>query len=166
MAWSAPSAADVLSEFTADEQEILDAVQGVETSSVAAILGRVVAEVRDSIRSGGYALADGVTTLPLGLHGAAIDLTRWRWLISVPALKALQTDARKKAAEDSLKKLEKIAAQEWAVEPPTEGATARSGCWNSENKLVMRTHPVPPPGLQRTPADGQYANDDAPEDRT
>ena len=39
--------------------------------------------------------------------------------------------------------------------------TFQAGMWNSENKLIMRTHPVIKPGPQRA---DDYANPDAPQD--
>ena len=139
--WTQPAADDVLSEFTPGEVATLQKIQG-KTTNLAAILARVVAEVRDSIRSGGYALdTESSATLPLGLHNDAIVITRWRWLISIPAAKAYQTEVREKAAEKALEKLGKIASQKFAVESPTAAPTATSaGGWNSENKILMRTH--------------------------
>jgi hypothetical protein len=52
--------------------------------------------------------------------------------------------------------------QQFNVEPPIPPASnLQAGCWNSENKLIMRTHPVVKPGPQGTNA---YANPDAPDD--
>ena len=163
--WTAPSADDVLNEFTPVESAALQKMQG-KTTNLAAILARVVAEVRDSIRSGGYALdTESADTLPLGLHNDAILIARWRWLISIPSAKAFQTEARETAANKALEKLGKIASQKFAVESPTAAATATSaGRWNSENKVLMRTHPVPRPGRQFPPRDDGYASDGPPED--
>ena len=162
MSWSAPSPADVLSEFTPTEKGTIAQATGADNG--AAILGRVVAEIRDSIRSGGYDLDPDDATIPLGLHGAAIDLTRWRLLISVPAVKQLQTDARKEAAERAEKKLAAIAAATFAPEPPTAGTTSRGGNWGSENKLVPRLHPLPRPGQQSSVDSTGYANPAEPAD--
>jgi len=159
--WTAPSANDVLNEFTPVETAALQKMQG-GTSNLAAIFARVVAEVRDSIRSGGYLLdAESASTLPLGLHNDAILIARWRWLISIPTAKALQTKEREDAANKALEKLGKIANQKFAVESPTAPAGASSaGRWNSENKLVMRTHPVPRPASQFPAKDDAYASPD------
>ncbi len=164
MSWAtAPTAADVRSEFTTAEAGALTRLQG-GTDSLPVILDRAIAEVRDAIRAGGYDLdTDG--SLPLGLHSDCIAIARWRWLITLPdAAKALQTDGRKSAFEAAQKKLEKISNQEWAVEPPDLDNQRRFGNWNSENKIVPRTHPVPRPARQYSPQDGRYANPDAPLD--
>jgi hypothetical protein len=164
MAWSAPLLADVLSEFNPTEQAAFQSLQG-GVNNITAILARVVAEIRDYIRSGGYDLDEDTTTIPLGLYNDAIDLTRWRLLTSAPKLKALQTEERQQACEQAEKKLALIAQQKYAPEPPTAGVEDRGGAWNSENKLIMRTHPVPPPSRQFGPPwPGQYANPDAPAD--
>jgi hypothetical protein len=163
--WTAPSADDVLKQFTPGEVATLQKLQG-NTTSLAAIFALVVAEVRDSIRSGGYAVdAESELTLPLGLHNDAILIARWRWLTSIPSAKAFQTKERADAADDALEKLGKIANQKFAVQSPTAATGATSaGRWNSENKLIMRTHPAPRPGRQFPPAAGAYAADGPPED--
>ena len=165
--WTIPSADDVLNEFTPAEVAALQRAQG-KTTNLASILSRVVAEIRDSIRSGGYALdLESAATLPAGLHNDAILITRWRWLLSIPAVKSLQTEGREKAADRALEKLGKIANQKFAVESPiaTQQPTS-AGNWNSENKVIMRTHPVPRPGKQFQATEGIYADENAPGDAT
>lgn len=168
MPWSTPIPDDVLSEFTPDEALSLRTIQqGPETRPVdnlPAILGRTIAEFRDCIRSGGYEADVVEDTLPLGLHSDCIAVARWRWLISMPQLKQLETDVRERAFKRALEKLDRIADAKFAVEPPTSGTANRAGNWNSENKLVMRTHPVPKPASQFPPNPDDYANPDAPED--
>lgn len=163
MSWSSITADDVLSEFTPDEAESLRTIQGAEADPVdnlPLILARTVAEVRDYIRSGGYALDTTGTTLPLGLHSDAIAIARWRWLISMPQLKSLETDVREKAFKRALAKLDKIAGSNFAVEPPASENTTgrRGGNWSSENPLIMRTHPVPPASTQYPAQSTDYAN--------
>ena len=166
MSWpSAPTSSDLASEFTPDEIALVTELQG-GTSNLAVVVSRAIAEVRDAIRAGGYDL-DAEGTLPLGLHSDCIAIARWRYLISLPnAAKELQTDARKSAYEEAQKKLGKISNQEWAVEPPSLNDQRRFGNWNSENKVLPRTTPVPRPGTQFAPHDGQYANPDAPADNS
>ncbi len=165
MSWAAPTADDVMSEFTTQEADTIKKIQGA--SNLPGILTRVVAEIRDYIRSGGYALdLTDETTLPLGLHNDAITLARWRLLISLPQLKTLQSDGRKEATERAEKKLLLIADQKFSVEPPDATAgSAKIGSWNSENKIIMRTHPVPRPAAQFSPQTGKYSNPDATEDK-
>lgn len=164
MAWSAPSAGDVLTEFNSGEDAAIRAAQAVDESNLATVLERVVAEVRDAIRSGGYPLDDDETKIPLGLHNDAIAIARWRYMLSVPKLLSLQTKERKESFDRAISKLDRIAKQEWAVEPPADALVAKSGTWNSENKIVMRGHPIPRPAQQSQALPGRYANDDAVED--
>ena len=42
-------------------------------------------------------------------------------------------------------------------------APQNRGAWNSESKILMRSHPVPRPA-QQLPPDGDYANPDGPTD--
>jgi hypothetical protein len=166
MSWAtALSESDVLAEFTAQEAALITKLQG-GTDNLAILVSRAIAEVRDAIRAGGYDLdADG--TLPLGLHSDCIAIARWRFLLSLPdAAKPFQTEGRKAAFEEAQKKLGKISNQEWAVEPPSPSTLGRFGNWNSDNKLLMRTDPVPRPGTQFSPASGQYANPNAPADNS
>lgn len=166
MSWSSITTDDVLSEFTPDEAASLRTIQGAQADPVdnlPLILARTVAEVRDYIRSGGYALDTTSTTLPLGLHSDAIAIARWRWLISMPQLKSLETDVREKAFKRALAKLDKIAGSNFAVEPPASENTSgrRGGNWSSENPLLMRTHPVPPAATQYPSQSTDYANGNA-----
>ena len=166
MSWSAPSSAEVLQEFTPSEVNLLTIAQAGATNS-AAILSRVVAEFRDAIRAGGYGLDADITKIPLGLHTDAIDVARWRMLTALPQLKQLQTDARKAAADRAFAKLVLIADQKYSTEPPAAQPVANpNGNWGSENKLIMRTHPVPRPGSQYPPTPNDYANPTQPPDAT
>ena len=55
-----------------------------------------------------------------------------------------KTDERKAAAETAEKVYEKIVTQTYgAIEAPS--GPDLTGNWNSENKLIMRTHPTPSP---------------------
>jgi hypothetical protein len=153
MPWSAPAEDDILSEFTPEETTILQTLQGA-TDRLPAILARVVAEIRDAIRSGGYALAADATLLPASLHGDAVSLARWRWLASLPALPTLQTAPRAALAAAAQGKLEQIARQQFSPEPPATPAVTPAGAWNSERKLASRLHP----------ARDNFANPSAPTD--
>lgn len=169
-AWSAPSADALAAQLTSSEILLLNTVQGSDETG-AAILALVVAEVRDAIGSGGYPLNGDDGTLPIGLHNDAIAVARWRWLIALPKLTALQTKERSEANDRAEKKFARIAEGKRRPEPPppAEGAPASvsipAGTWNSQNKILGRTEPVPRPGIQGGGA-GRYANEDAPEDRT
>jgi len=171
MSWEILTTEDVLSEFTIAEASAIRSVMGSGSGSglpfanMDVIVANVIDEVRGYIIAGDYAV-DAVfdNSLPLGLFVDAIAIARWRLLIAAPSFKQLQTEERKEAYEAALKKLALIAAQEFAVEPPLPEVFPRTGMWNSENKLLMRTHPIPRPGVQFEPQLNTYANPDAPED--
>lgn len=172
MSWKAPTADDVLSEFTPAENESLNTLLkgGANvTARVTAILSRAVAEIRGYIRSGNYVVdSTSDSTLPVSLVTNAVAMTRWRLLISVPQFLQFQTKERKDAYDKSIAKLESIAAQKFVPDLPIPSPTVTTGMWNSESKIIMRTHPIPPPstqfqqGLQTQPP---YANPDAPSDQ-
>ncbi len=171
MSWAVLNTEDVLSEFTIQEAAALRTLQGSGSGSglpfenIDEIVARVIDEVRGYIIAGGYAV-DPIydNTLPLGLFEDAIAIARWRVLIATPLLKQLQTEDRKKAYDDALRKLALIAEQKFLPEPIPDDTTNRGGNWNSENKLIMRTHPVPRPATQFTPQIDTYANPDGPAD--
>jgi hypothetical protein len=171
MAWIAFLTSHVLSEFTPNEAASIRNLQGSGSGpgyvNIDVITARTVDEVRGFILAGDYAIDDtNNNTLPKGLFADAIAIARWRTLIAAPQLKQLQTAERQKAYEDALAKMNKIADQQFNVEPPIPPASNfQAGCWNSENKLLMRTHPVPKPGSQFGPEGADdYANPDAPPD--
>lgn len=158
MAWTTLDTSELLQEFNSRELAALDAIKG--QADLAGILDRAVAEFRGAIIAGGYTLGDE-GTLPDGLKSACIALARWRFLVSVGKNEALQTKERQAAHDRATTLLDKISAQEYAVESPSTGAV-RTGSWNSENKILMRGHPSPRPGPPAATDD--YANSDAPQD--
>lgn len=162
MTWIAPNAADVLSELTPAEglkyQNLLGGASPGE--KITPILDRVVAEIRGYIISGSFAVDADTSLIPPSLVSDAVAIARWRYLTSVPDLQAVQSDARKAAFDAAMAKLMMIAKGELYVEPPVDpppGST-QFGSWNSENKLIMRTHPVPSPTSQVGQTDTGYAN--------
>ncbi len=166
MSWEVLTTEDVLNEFTLPEASSLRNLYGSGSGSGAPfynidmIVVNVIDEVRGYIIAGNYAV-DLVfdNTIPTGLFEDAIAIARWRILISAPMLKQLQTEERKLAFEAALKKMLLIAEGKFFVEPPIpDPLIPRGGNWNAENKLIMRTHPVPPPGSQFTPQINTYAN--------
>lgn len=172
MSWEVLTTEDILSEFTVAEASAIRQVQGSGSGSglpfanMDVIVARVIDEVRGYILAGGYDLSpdEDPRKIPHTLFEDAIAIARWRILIATPSLRQLQTTERQTAFEDALKKLFLISAQQWAPEPPTADTNPRTGNWNSENKLIMRAHPIPRPGAQFTPQANTYANPGAPED--
>jgi hypothetical protein len=175
MSWEVLTTEDVLSEFTLREADAIRILQGSGSGSgsglpfanMDVIVAHVIDEVRGYIIAGGYEV-DLVldTTIPISLFEDAIAIARWRLLIATPSFRQLQTEDRKQAFEDALKKLALIAAQQFAVEPPIPALNPRTGNWNAENKIIMRTHPLPRPATQFTPQINTYANPTAPPDTT
>ncbi len=171
MGWEVLTTEDVLNQFTIQEAAAIRTLQGSGSGSGAPFLNldektaHIIDEVRSYIIAGGYAV-DQVfdNTIPIGLFEDAISIARWRYLISVPSLKQLQTEERRLAFDAALKKLMAIAEQKFFVEPPIPDINPRTGNWNSENKLIMRTHPIPKPSSQFQPQTDTYANPDAPSD--
>ncbi|MDE2098229.1 MAG: hypothetical protein KGL39_13320 [Patescibacteria group bacterium] len=164
MAWRPITTTQVLAEFTPQETAALNAIQGVATA-LNQILTDTVGEFVGAMNAAGYAVnTDG--TIPDQLRRQVIARARWGWLISFPQLKSLQTDGRKKAADDAAAMLEKVAArQAGALEDPS-GTVPSNANWNSENRLILRTHPAPPASSQAPPQTGgaPYANPAAPAD--
>lgn len=160
MPWTAPTATDLLTEFNADEQAQVDTLTG-DSGNLADILARVVAQVRGDIRAGGYPLDSDTTKIPDALHGDAIAIARWKFLIALPKTEELQTDARKAAYEEALAKLKRIADGDYAIEEPATVSAPAAGSWNSANKILPRTHPQPRPGPQGA---DDYANPTAAQD--
>jgi hypothetical protein len=168
MSWILLTETDLFTRLSPQEQATLANIQGA-TDQAPTYLADAGAALVGSCRAGGYAVnSDG--SIPGQYKNEVLALARWEWLNAFPQLKALQTAARQKAFENAKKVFDEIAAQKRNVEPPTAGANPASGQWNSENKLVMRTHPVPPPGTQFQSSDPgdqpEYANPNAPADQT
>lgn len=168
MAWQTPTPADVLDEFTPGEAATINSLLGgsaIVTAKLGAILTRTVAEIRGYIRSGTYAVdPDSTATVPASMMTDAIAITRWRFLIGAPQLKQLQTEERKDAMLSSVQKLIATAAQQFTPDDPESTTASPAGMWNSENKIIMRTHPVTKPSAQWGPQTNSYANPDAPQD--
>ncbi len=173
MSWEVFTTEDVLNQFTIQEAAAIRTLQGSGSGSGAPFLNldektaHIIDEVRGYIIAGGYAV-DPIfdNTLPLGIFEDAIAIARWRYLIAVPSLKQLQTEERRLAFDKAIAKLLLISEQKFFVEPPVPEVNARTGNWNSESKLIMRTHPIPRPATQFTPQINTYANPTAPLDIT
>lgn len=163
MAWTALTSADLLKQLSVAEHSALKAVQRTLSADLDDIVANAVAEMRDAIRSGGYELDTTDGTLPKGLHNYTVAIARWRLLLLLPKDESVQSKPRETAYDDAVKIRDRISQQDYYVEPPV--ATAKSaGNWNSENKIVGRTHPVPKPASQFPAGTNDYANPDAPPD--
>lgn len=158
MPWNTISATDVLVEFTPDEKAALERIQDSSTR-LATVLSTTVGVIRGNITAGNYGLGLP-NTIPDQLRQCAIDVARWRWLVSFPQLKALQTEERKAANDAAMELLNRITTRSVNVEPPASQAV-NVAIWNSDHKLISRTQNVPAPGLQFP---STYANPDGPKD--
>lgn len=158
MAWHEVTTEDVMSEFTPAERNMLKGIQA-DTDFLENILDRVIARVRGCVRAGGGEVDATESYTPDQFDGEVIAITRWRWLIAIGAAQSMQTEQRQKAWEEAEKRLDKVADGDLSVEPPTdEEETPVGGTWNSERKLIMRTHPIPTP-TDQTGEDTGYANE-------
>lgn len=126
MTWLLLSTEDVLDGFTPVEQQLLERIQD-STARLANHTARAAAEFRQAISDAGTSLgstSDGY--LPPGFTAHAAALARWRWLISLPQAKALQTPERKEAAEKADTLIADIASGKRPVAAPdaTTGGVA------------------------------------------
>lgn len=156
MPWIRATGEDVMSEFTPSEQTAIAGM--VEDNTINAIVQRTTMEVRDAVASGGYPVDADEDAIPGGLINALISIARWRLLVSAPSFKQLQTVERHDLYKDALEKLNLIAQHKLVPELPPAEVPPGFANWNSENKMPMRTHPVP------KQSGGAYANPNGPED--
>jgi len=151
--WNTIAASDVLAEFTPAEQARIEAVQGASTN-LAAILSETITELRGIVLSLGLAVGTA-GTVPNSFRPQVVHLSRWRWLISLnTAGIALQTKQREDAAKSAEEVFKMLRKGDATVEPVTD-ETAPQANWNSENKILMRCHPVTRPSNE---TESQYAN--------
>jgi hypothetical protein len=107
--WSKLAPDEVLSEFTPQEAATLKNIQS-SNDFLPDIVGRVTDQIRQAYASGGRAL--GEDGIPDSLKARAVDICRWRLLVSYPQLQKLQTKERQKAHDDALTFLNQIAQRE------------------------------------------------------
>ena len=157
MPWRPISTSDC--KFTPAELARLNNIQGGTDGldkrlkdAVGEFIGAMIAAKYDCVDDG---------TVPDQLRSYILARTTIAFLTDFPELKAMLTDERKKAGDKAEEILRKIATREFgAIESPLT-PPAKTGNWNSEPRLVMRTHPIPPTSQQSS---GNYANTDAPDD--
>jgi len=138
------------------------AVGGVDP--VADHLANAVARVRNAI-----AVTNAVDVDPTKVPRSLKDLTARLVLfalmnrIGLP----LSQDQRDQRTTDNAD-LKQIAERKVRVElpdnPDPNSTPVNPGNWNANNKVLMRTDPVPCPDAQFPPSGGNYANPNAPTD--
>ena len=162
MSWRAISITDV--RLSPAEVAAMQNLQG-STSVGAAVLLTVVRELVGAAQAGGYAVAtDGTVPDCARLH--VINRTRWLWLTEFPQLKSMQTEDRAKLNTAAEEFFQRVSNGEQNIESPNGTAAVAAAGWNSENKLVPRTHPVPRPGTQFPGNANDYSNPSGPADPT
>lgn len=143
---------------------IMDSAQTLavgDVDPVADAIADSVARVRLAV-SAANVLDTDTTKVPKSLKGMVVLMALFALMQRIGlALSEDQRAARKEGNDD----LKLLAARKVRVEladdPDTATTPPNPGEWNSENKIVMRTHPVPRPGNQFTPQTNTYANPDA-----
>lgn len=165
MAWIALTADDLKA---AGHGALVDRAQTLATGGVDPVsdaIGSATARVRRAVAAGN-ALDEDETLLPRSLKDVAVRLVLFTLMMRIGL--ALSEDQRKQRDLDS-SDLNRLADRKIRVEAPENPDATLTpqtrGEWNSENKIIGRMHPVPAPGVQRTPGSG-YANPDAPADAT
>lgn len=122
-----------------------------------------VARVRRAL-SAANALDTDPAKIPRSLKAVAVRLVLFALMERIGL--AASEDQRKTRDLDNSDLL-RIADRKVRVEPPdspdTDAVPKNRGTWDSENKIIGRMHPVPPPPLQTSA--GGYANPAAPSDQ-
>lgn len=108
MSWGTLATTDVTDQMSAGE---VAALNNISADELSAILSRVTNQARSQIKAGGNQVDQTGITVPDSLAQAVIDITRWKWLSSFPALRAFKTEEREKAHDDAQKRLALIASQ-------------------------------------------------------
>lgn len=124
MSWSTITAAEfVLEGFNADERAKLQTASGGD-DGLATILSAAIAEWRGVMQAADYPIDEtSATTIPPSCRRHIIAQCRWQVLIKFPALRNLQTEERKAAADEAKEKLAKIEDRKAAIESPLTPAT-------------------------------------------
>ncbi len=145
---------------------IVDRAQTLATGGVdpvAEAINSAVARVRRAVQAANDLDAD-TTKVPRSLEDVAVRTALFRLMerIGLP----LSADQRKSGELDAAD-LQELSQRKIRVEAPDnldpDAAPPNRGNWNSEPKLIMRTHPVPPPA-QQLPPGNDYANPQGPAD--
>lgn len=149
---------------------IVDRAQTVATGDVdpvAYAISAGVARVRRAV-SAGNDLDTDATKIPTSLESVAVRLALYGLMERIGL--SMSEDQRKTRDMDA-SDLNRLTDQKIRVELPDTVdltlAPQNRGNWNSENRLIMRTHPVPVPSSQcgQSSSSSDYANPDGPTDQ-
>jgi hypothetical protein len=122
MSWSTITTAQfLLRGFNSDERTKLQTAAGGD-DGLADILTAAIAEWRGILEAAGYAMDATTTTVPPSCHRHIIAQCRWELLVKFPALRQLQTEERKAAADVAEAKLKTINDGTASIESPESPA--------------------------------------------
>lgn len=139
MAWSTVSVADFIAEgFNSSERAAVQTAAGGD-DGLEEILTAGIAEWRSAINAADVELDADITKVPPNVRRHLIAISRWQLLIKFPALRSMQTDARKEAADRAEDALQAIAKGELPVEPAQEDATLNGGATGGQTRIAMVT---------------------------
>jgi hypothetical protein len=147
---------------------IVDRAQTLATGGVEPVadaIASAVARIRRAVSAANALDADS-TRVPTSLKAVTVRMALYALMERIGL--SLSDDQRRTRELDS-SDLTQLAERKILVEPPDSLATdltpQNRGAWNSEHKLIGRTHPVPAPARQSSTA-GAYANPEGPTDST
>ena len=128
MAWATLSVSQVISEggFSADEKAALDGLAGSSAATLSDTLTNVIQTVRGVVTASG-AEVDVAGTIPDCIRMDAVAIVRWRWLIAFSAMRQMQTEERKQAAERAEDRLDAIAEGDRSVDPIAGAPASAAG---------------------------------------
>lgn len=148
--WNTIEPSAVLEEFTPAERAQLANIQG-GADNLTAILARVVKKVRGDCLRGGNRIGPA-DTIPDSISEDVIAYARWRWLVSIPQAKAMQTPERKALYDDARDVFADIASGDPKVELPEASETLDVN--TPGNAVEIATQPDPSRGANRKKMDG------------
>jgi hypothetical protein len=136
------------------------------TDPVVFAISSAVARVRRSVQAAN-ALDVDPTKVPNSLEALTVRLALYALCERIgQPLTDDQRDTKRNDNSDLMRIADRKVRVEPADNPDANAGPVNPGMWNSERKLIMRTHPTPAPGVQFPSDDSGYANPDAPTDAT
>lgn len=145
MAWRAITQANIQGRFTATENALLQATSGAGNKLAERLVDAIGCFIGGMTATGYSVVTTGL--VPDQLRDHVMAKAVWEWLRDFPSLKVFKTAERLAAYQEAEKAYLEIVKKTYgALEPP--GGMDTSACWNSENKIIGRMHPVPPPNMQ------------------
>jgi hypothetical protein len=119
--WNTLATTDVTEQMTSGE---VAALENITSDQLQPILAKALNAARSQIKAGGNQVDQTGVTVPDSLAQTLIDIVRWKWLASFPALRAFKTEEREKAHDTGVKRLAAIASSDPKRERTELPATA------------------------------------------